>query len=67
MQINLSLAKQKVCRGTTSTSHKPPVKTIFINQDKQPNESIISELELKPWTCLSIDNFEYKEDIILLF
>ena len=30
MQINLSLAKQKVCRGTTSTSHKPPVKTIFI-------------------------------------
>ena len=30
------------------------------HQDKQPNESIISEPELKPWTSLSIDNFEYK-------
>ena len=29
-------------------------------QDKQPNESIVSEPELKPWTSLSIDNFEYK-------
>ena len=30
------------------------------HQDKQPNESIISEPELKPWTSLSIDNFEHK-------
>ena len=30
------------------------------HQDKQPNELIISEPELKPWTSLSIDNFEYK-------
>ena len=30
------------------------------HQDIQPNESIISEPELKPWTSLSIDNFEYK-------
>ena len=30
------------------------------HQDKQPNESILSEPELKPWTSLSIDNFEYK-------
>ena len=30
------------------------------HQDKQPNESIVSEPELKPWTSLSIDNFEYK-------
>ena len=30
------------------------------HQDKQPNESIVSEPELKPWTSLSINNFEYK-------
>ena len=30
------------------------------HQDKQPNESIVSDPELKPWTSLSIDNFEYK-------
>ena len=30
------------------------------HQDKQPNELIVSEPELKPWTSLSIDNFEYK-------
>ena len=30
------------------------------HQDKQPNELILSEPELKPWTSLSIDNFEYK-------
>ena len=27
------------------------------HQDKQPNELIISEPELKPWTSLSIDNY----------
>ena len=43
------------------------LKSCFLNaehvqqhQDKQPNESIVSEPELKPWTSLSIDNFEYK-------
>ena len=30
------------------------------HQDKQPNESIVSDPELKPWTSLSIDNFKYK-------
>ena len=30
------------------------------HQDKQPTELIVSEPELKPWTSLSIDNFEYK-------
>ena len=30
------------------------------HQDRQPNETIISEPELKPWTSLSIDNFEHK-------
>ena len=30
------------------------------HQDKQPNKSIVSDPELKPWTSLSIDNFEYK-------
>ena len=30
------------------------------HHDKQPNESIVSDPELKPWTSLSIDNFEYK-------
>ena len=30
------------------------------HQDKQPNETIVSDPELKPWTSLSIDNFEHK-------
>ena len=30
------------------------------HQDKQPTESIVSDPELKLWTSLSIDNFEYK-------
>ena len=30
------------------------------HQDKQPIESIVSDPELKPWTSLSINNFEYK-------
>ena len=30
------------------------------HQDKQSNELIVSEPELKPWTSLSIDNFGYK-------
>ena len=30
------------------------------HQDKQPNESIVSEPELKPWTSLLINNFEHK-------
>ena len=30
------------------------------HQDKQPNETIVSEPELKPWTSFSIDNFEHK-------
>ena len=30
------------------------------HQDKQPSESIVSDPKLKPWTSLSINNFEYK-------
>ena len=30
------------------------------HQDKQPNETIVSDPELKPWTSLSINNFEHK-------
>ena len=30
------------------------------HQDKQPTESIVSDPELKLWTSLSIDSFEYK-------
>ena len=44
------------------------LKSCFFNAEhlhsikkKQPNESIVSEPELKPWTSLSIDNFEYIE------
>ena len=43
------------------------LKSCFLNAEcvysirtKNPNESIISEPELKPWTSLSIGNFEYK-------
>ena len=32
----------------------------MLHQDKQPSESIVSDPKLKPWTSLSIDNFEYK-------
>ena len=30
------------------------------HQDKQLNKTIVSDPELKPWTSLSIDNFEHK-------
>ena len=30
------------------------------HQDKQPSETTVSEPELKPWTSLSINNFEHK-------
>ena len=43
------------------------LKSCFLNAEhvhsiktNKPSESIVSEPELKPWTSLSIDNFEYK-------
>ena len=38
----------------------PQCRACVQHQDTKPNELIVSEPELKPWTSLSIDNFEYK-------
>ena len=50
------------CLGITNDVKKllSQCKACVQHQDKQPNESIVSDPELRPWTSLSIDNFEYK-------